>query len=101
MARPLRIEFPGAFYHVMNRGNTGMDIYRSKRDLSGYVESPGWLETDWLLLLFAENRDTAKKGYRDFVESVENEKIENPSDDVAGGVVLGPDDRIRRKILNI
>jgi len=27
MARPLRIEFPGAFYHVMNRGNSGMDIY--------------------------------------------------------------------------
>jgi hypothetical protein len=25
---------------------------------------------------------------QDFVESVENEKIENPSDDVAGGVVL-------------
>jgi hypothetical protein len=30
MARPLRIEIPGAFYHVMNRGNTGMDIYRSE-----------------------------------------------------------------------
>ena len=37
----------------------------------------------------AVHRDTAKKRYRDFVESVENEKIENPSDDVAGGVVLG------------
>ena len=22
MARPLRIEFPGTLYHVMNRGNT-------------------------------------------------------------------------------
>jgi len=41
MARPLRIEFPGAFHHVMNRENTGMDIFRSKRDrekLLGYVE---------------------------------------------------------------
>jgi hypothetical protein len=27
--------------------------------------------------------------YRDFVESVENEKVENPSDGVVGGVVLG------------
>ena len=60
MAWPSRIEFPGAFYHVMNRGNTGMDIYRSKRDLSAYFESPDWLETDWLLMLLAENRDTAK-----------------------------------------
>jgi len=200
MARPLRIEFPGAFLYVMNRGNTGMNIFRSQRDrekflgyvgeavkrygikvhtyclmtthyhflietphanlsqaikwinvgyavyfnrkqrrfghlfqggfkavlveadeylellsryihlnpvrarmvehcrdypwssyqaLSGYVKSPEWLETDWLLSLFGEDRDTAKKRYRDFVESVENEKIENPSDDVVGGVVLG------------
>lgn len=200
MARPLRIEFPGAFYHVMNRGNTGMNTFWSERDrekfleyvgealkrygirvhtyclmtthyhflietphpnlsqaikwinvgysvyfnrkrkrfghlfqgrfkavlvdadeylkhlsryihlnpvrarmvenckdypwssyqaLSGYVESPEWLETDWLLPLFGEDRDTAKKRYRDFVESVENGKIENPSDDIVGGVVLG------------
>ena len=200
MARPLRIQFPGAFYHVMNRGNTGMNIYRSARDrekfleyvgeavkrygikvhtyclmtthyhflietphpnlsqaikwinvgysvyfnrkrrrsghlfqgrfkavlvdadeylkhlsryihlnpvrarmvehcrdyawssyraLSGYVESPEWLETDGLLSLFGEDRESAKKRYRDFVESVENEKVENPSDDVVGGVVLG------------
>jgi len=30
-----------------------------------------------------------KKRYRNFVEPVENIKIENPSDDVLGGVVLG------------
>ena len=35
--------------------------WSSYRALSGYVESPSWLETDWLLLLFGENRDTAKK----------------------------------------
>jgi Bacterial dnaA protein helix-turn-helix len=63
--------------------------WSSYRALSGYVESPEWLETDWLLSLFGEDRNTAKKGYRDFVESVENIKIENPSDDVVGGVVLG------------
>jgi len=200
MARPLRIEFPGAFYHVMNRGNTGTNIFRSERDrekfleyvgkavkryeikvhtyclmsthyhflietphpnlsqaikwinvsysmyfnrkrrrvghlfqgrfkavlvdadeylkhlsryihlnpvrarmvehckdyawssyraLSGYVESPQWLETDWLWSLFGEDRGAATKRYRDFIESVENEDIENPSDEVVGGVVLG------------
>jgi len=41
MARPLRIEFPGAFYHVMNRGNTGMDIYRSERDREKLLEYVG------------------------------------------------------------
>jgi hypothetical protein len=41
MARPLRIEFPGAFYHVMNRGNTGMDIFRSERDREKFLEYVG------------------------------------------------------------
>ena len=27
MARPLRIEFEGAFYHVMPRGNARQDIF--------------------------------------------------------------------------
>ena len=27
MARPLRIEYPGAYYHVINRGNNQEKIY--------------------------------------------------------------------------
>ena len=27
MARPLRIQYPGAYYHVMNRGNSKQDIF--------------------------------------------------------------------------
>ena len=38
MARPLRIEFAGAFYHVMNRGNAQMDIFRSKGDREKFLE---------------------------------------------------------------
>ncbi len=30
MARPLRIESPGAFYHVTSRGNEGKAIFRSE-----------------------------------------------------------------------
>ena len=32
MARPLRIEYPGAFYHVTARGNERKDIFRDERD---------------------------------------------------------------------
>jgi len=32
MARPLRIEFPGAWHHVMNRGASGRAIFRADRD---------------------------------------------------------------------
>ncbi len=31
MARPLRVEYPGGFYHVINRGNAGGDIFKSLR----------------------------------------------------------------------
>lgn len=32
MARPLRIEYPGAFYHVKNRGNAGESIFQTPGD---------------------------------------------------------------------
>ena len=32
MARPLRIEFPGAVYHITARGNARMRIYEQARD---------------------------------------------------------------------
>ena len=31
MARPLRIEYPGAYYHVMNRGQSRRNIFIDKR----------------------------------------------------------------------
>ena len=33
MGRPLRIEYPGAFYHVTSRGNERKAIYKAARDL--------------------------------------------------------------------
>ena len=38
MARPLRIEYPGAHYHVINRGNAGEDIFISERDKEKFLE---------------------------------------------------------------
>ena len=32
MARPLRIEYEGAFYHITARGNEKRDIYQSLAD---------------------------------------------------------------------
>jgi len=32
MARPLRIEYPDAWYHVMNRGRRGESIFSDNRD---------------------------------------------------------------------
>ena len=49
MARKIRIEYAGAAYHVMARGNQGRDIYADKRDrklwlatLGEACEKPAW-----------------------------------------------------------
>jgi putative transposase len=42
MARPLRIAFPGAFYHVTARGNERKAVFKRKRDREkflAYLES--------------------------------------------------------------
>jgi putative transposase len=38
MSRALRIEYCGAFYHVINRGNAGETIFRSHRDREKFLE---------------------------------------------------------------
>jgi REP element-mobilizing transposase RayT len=50
MARPLRLEFPGAVYHVTSRGNARQDIVADDRDRSQWltvlaqvVDRYGWL----------------------------------------------------------
>ena len=37
MARPLRIQFPGAFYHVTSRGNERKDIFKSNTDREKFL----------------------------------------------------------------
>lgn len=38
MARPLRIEFPGAVYHVTSRGNALQEIYLDEADRGAFLE---------------------------------------------------------------
>ena len=38
MSRPLRIEFPGAWYHVMNRGRHGEAIFVTDEDRGIFVD---------------------------------------------------------------
>ncbi len=42
MARQLRIEYPGAFYHIINRGNASEAIYADDNDRRKF---PEYLET--------------------------------------------------------
>ncbi|MGI8604419.1 MAG: transposase [Verrucomicrobiales bacterium] len=57
MARPLRVEFAGAVYHVMSRGNGGADIFLDDEDRFHWLESLGevvkrcaWEVHGWVLM---------------------------------------------------
>jgi REP-associated tyrosine transposase len=38
MSRPLRIQYPDAWYHVMNRGRRGEQIFGNKEDYWTFVD---------------------------------------------------------------
>ena len=49
MARRLRVEFPGAIYHLMNRGDRSEDIFRDDQDRARFLETLGeaCAKTNW------------------------------------------------------
>jgi REP element-mobilizing transposase RayT len=53
MARPLRIEFPGALYHVTGRGNARRPMVRDDRDRELFVEVLGRAVERYRLVLHA------------------------------------------------
>ncbi len=38
MTRPLRIEYPGAWYHVMNRGRRSEPVFLDRKDYQLFVD---------------------------------------------------------------
>ena len=57
MARPLRLDIPGALHHVTSRGNEGRPIFRSDQDREAFlqflaeaVKRFGWSVTAWVLM---------------------------------------------------
>jgi REP element-mobilizing transposase RayT len=54
MARKLRIEYPGAIYHVMNRGNRREPIYKDDADRQRFLDTLGeaCVKTGWQVHAF-------------------------------------------------
>ncbi|SDX20202.1 hypothetical protein [Nitrosomonas communis] len=95
MARPLRIEFAGALYHVTVRGNAREDVYllelaryialnpvraqmvRSAkawrwscyRATAGYEKNNACLTTEWIVVGFDKIKRVAQQHYRAFVKA--------------------------------
>jgi REP element-mobilizing transposase RayT len=51
MSRKLRIEYPGAMYHVMNRGDQRADIFRDDQDRQKFLSTlaEACAKTEWQL----------------------------------------------------
>jgi REP element-mobilizing transposase RayT len=49
LSRKLRIEYPGAMYHVMNRGDQREDIFRDDQDRQKFLSTLGeaCAKTEW------------------------------------------------------
>ena len=53
MARPARIEYEGAFYHVMNRGNRGEAILLDNQDRIRFYEIIGSIESRYKIIIYS------------------------------------------------
>ena len=53
MARPLRIEYPGAYYHVMNRGLNRQRIFAEDKDRQNFLGLIGEVHRLWKVEIYA------------------------------------------------
>ena len=53
MARPLRIEYPGAYYHVMNRGQSHRNIFIEDKGRQTFLDLLGDMARLWKIEIYA------------------------------------------------
>ncbi len=53
MARSARIQYEGAFYHVMNRGNDRKNIFLDNQDRNKFYEILGVVEEKYGIMIYA------------------------------------------------
>ena len=64
MARPLRIEFPGALYHITFRGNAKQNIFFDEKDFTGFLAILEDRTRDGSLFLFTILKPFIYKAFR-------------------------------------
>ena len=53
MSRPLRIQYPDAWYHIMNRGRRGEEIFLGKIDYTAFIDLLKELAEDYNMKIAA------------------------------------------------
>ena len=53
MSRPWRIEYEGALYHLLSRGNERRDIFMNDKDLTSFLDAVGEMSERFDIDVFA------------------------------------------------
>jgi putative transposase len=53
MSRPWRIEYEGALYHLLSRGNERSDIFMSGKDRNSFLDAVGEMSGRFAIEVFA------------------------------------------------
>jgi putative transposase len=53
MSRPWRIEYEGALYHLLSRGNERSDIFMADKDRSSFLDAVGEMSERFAIDVFA------------------------------------------------
>ena len=53
MSRPLRIQYPGAVYHIMNRGRARQPTFVDETDYRAFLETLAEAHRQWGIEMFA------------------------------------------------
>ncbi len=63
MARPIRIQYPGAVYHVMARGNHGQKIFADDADRKTFLSAlaEACAKTGWRIHAFTQRTQRPKQ----------------------------------------
>lgn len=70
MARQWRIEYPGAFYHILSRGNERQEIFSSDDDREMFLELHGNFSDRFQIDVFAYVLMHGKDPYRQSRDTV-------------------------------
>jgi hypothetical protein len=70
MSRPWRIEFKGALYHVLSRGNEQKDIFWDDEDRNCFIRIMGEMSDRFDDIFFVANRTFYKLGDIRTIQSV-------------------------------
>ena len=73
MSRPLRIQYPGATYHIISRGNAGNNIFKEKQDYLIFLKDKGNKENT-KKERFA-GRPSLEKVFKDFNNKKERDNL--------------------------